>query len=389
MIMKIGITCYPSVGGSGVIATELGIQMARRGHEVHFISSSVPFRLEHNYDNIYTHRTEVNDYSVFKYPPYDITLSSKISEIIDRYELDVIHMHYAIPHAVCGILARQMSKKKDVGIVTTLHGTDITVLGHDMSLVSAIKFGIDNSDITTSVSSSLTEETYELIQPESEIETVYNFVDESRFNTGKRDEIKQKLKEKLNIPKNSKVLMHTSNFRKIKNADDIVRTFYETSKEIDCHLVFVGDGPDMYSIRSLVSSLGIEDRVHFAGQQSDVSSYYKLSDAFLLLSAKESFGLAMLEAMYCGAVPVGSTAGGISEVIKHKETGYVVEVGDYKQAAAYLIELLSDDTLYEEMQDKMLKDVKKRFNMDSIVTEYENFYTRLLAGADNDGTKSI
>ena len=387
--MKIGITCYPSVGGSGVIATELGIQMARRGHEVHFISSSVPFRLEHNYDNIHTHRTEVNDYSVFKYPPYDITLSSKISEIIDRYELDVIHMHYAIPHAVCGILARQMSKKKDVGIVTTLHGTDITVLGHDMSLVSAIKFGIDNSDITTSVSSSLTEETYELIQPESEIETVYNFVDESRFNTGKRDKIKQKLKEKLNIPKNSKVLMHTSNFRKIKNADDIVRTFYETSKEIDCHLVFVGDGPDMYSIRSLVSSLGIEDRVHFAGQQSDVSSYYKLSDAFLLLSAKESFGLAMLEAMYCGAVPVGSTAGGISEVIKHKETGYVVEVGDYKQAAAYLIELLSDDTLYEEMQDKMLKDVKERFNMDSIVTEYENLYTRLLAGADNDGTKSI
>lgn len=387
--MKIGITCYPSVGGSGVIATELGIQMARRGHEVHFISSSVPFRLEHNYDNIYTHRTEVNDYSVFKYPPYDITLSSKISEVIDRYELDVIHMHYAIPHAVCGILARQMSKKKDVGIVTTLHGTDITVLGHDMSLVSAIKFGIDGSDITTSVSNSLTDETYELINPESKITTVYNFVDESRFNTDNRVAVKKELKEKLNIPNGAKVLMHTSNFRKIKNVDDIIHTFYETSKEIDCHLVLVGDGPDMYSIRELVKNLGIEDRVHFAGQQSDVSSYYKLSDAFLLLSAKESFGLAMLEAMYCGAIPIGSTAGGISEVIQHNKTGYVVDIGNYKQAAAHLIKLFNDDALYKEIQENMLKDVKRRFDMDSIVTEYENLYTKLLAGADNDGTKSI
>lgn len=389
MIMKIGITCYPSVGGSGVIATELGIQMARRGHEVHFISSSVPFRLEHNYDNIYTHRTEVNDYSVFKYPPYDITLSSKISEVIDRYDLDVIHMHYAIPHAVCGILAKQMSKKKDVGIVTTLHGTDITVLGHDMSLVSAIKFGIDHSDIATSVSNSLTEETYQLIKPESDIQTVYNFVDETRFNTDSRIDIKKELKEKLNIPDSAKVLMHTSNFRKIKNVDDIVRTFHETSKEIDCHLVLVGDGPDMYTIRQLVQELGIEERVHFSGQQSDVSSYYKLSDAFLLLSAKESFGLAMLEAMYCGAIPIGSTAGGISEVIQHGETGYVVEIGDYKQAAQHLIGLFKDDALYEEMQADMLKDVKERFNMDSIVTEYENLYTKLLAGADNDGTESI
>ena len=387
--MKIGITCYPSVGGSGVIATELGIQMARRGHEVHFISSSVPFRLEHNYDNIYTHRTEVNDYSVFKYPPYDITLSSKISEVIDRYDLDVIHMHYAIPHAVCGILARQMSKKKDVGIVTTLHGTDITVLGNDMSLVSAIKFGIDGSDITTSVSSSLTKETYDLINPESEITTVYNFVDESRFNTKNRLSVKKELKEKLNIPESAKVLMHTSNFRKIKNVDDIVHAFHETSKEIDCHLVLVGDGPDMYSIRELVRELGIEDCVHFAGQQSDVSSYYKLSDAFLLLSTKESFGLAMLEAMYCGAIPIGSTAGGISEVIQHNDTGYVVDVGDYKQAAAHLIELLNDDALYEQMQENMLKDVKARFDMNSIVTEYENLYTKLLAGADNEGTGSI
>src|SRR5699024_9519398 len=192
------------------------------------------------------------------------------------------------------------------------------------------------------------------------------------------------LKEKLNIPESAKVLMHTSNFRKIKNVDDIVRTFHETAKEIDCHLVLVGDGPDMYSIRQLVADLGIEDRVHFSGQQSDVSSYYKLSDAFLLLSAKESFGLAMLEAMYCGAIPVGSTAGGISEVIQHGKTGYVVEIGNYKQAAEHLIRLLNDEALYEKMQQAMLKDVNERFNMEKIVTEYEKLYIKLQAGADND-----
>lgn len=384
--MKIGITCYPSVGGSGIIATELGIQMAKRGHEVHFISSSVPFRLEHNYDNIYTHRTEINDYNVFRYPPYDITLSSKISETIDRYDLDVIHMHYAIPHAVCGILARQMSEKKNVGIVTTLHGTDITVLGQDMSLVKAIKFGIDHSDITTAVSNSLKQETYDLINPSSELKTVYNFVDETRFNTKNRLAIKKELKEKLNIPQHAKVLMHTSNFRKIKKVDDIVRAFNETSKEVDCHLVFVGDGPEMYSIRQLVQSLNIEDRVHFVGQQTDVSSYYKLSDAFLLLSEKESFGLAMLEAMYCGSIPIGSTAGGIQEVIQHAKTGYIADVGDYKQAAEYLIQILQNEDLYEEVQAQMLADVKSRFDMETIVNEYETLYTELLEGEHNDGT---
>ena len=380
--MKIGITCYPSVGGSGVIATELGIQMAKRGHEVHFIASSVPFRLGNNYDNIYTHKTEVNDYSVFKYPPYDITLSSKISEVIDEFDLDVIHMHYAIPHAVCGILAREMSVKKDVGIITTLHGTDITVLGHDMSLVNAIKFGIEHSDITTSVSDSLKVETYDLIEPKSQIETVYNFVDESRFNTEDRDLIKAQLKEKLGIPSDAKVIMHTSNFRKIKNVNHVVKSFELLAQSVNCHLVFVGDGPDLYAIRQMVKDKNLQDITHFIGQETDVTSYYKLADIFLLLSSKESFGLAMLEAMYCGAVPIGSTAGGISEVIKHGETGYIVDVGDYQQVASHIKQLLNDDDLYKRIQENMLIDVKERFDMDTIVDQYEALYQSMMTGDD-------
>lgn len=382
--MKLGIVCYPSVGGSGIIATELGIQMANRGHEVHFIASSVPFRLGANHDNIYTHKTEVNDYSVFKYPPYDITLSSKISEVIDEFDLDVIHMHYAIPHAVCGILAREMSKKKDVGIITTLHGTDITVLGHDMSLVNAIRFGIDRSDLTTSVSNSLREQTYDIIKPKTKIETVYNFVDDTRFNTENRLEIQAETKIKLGIPDEAKVLVHSSNFRKIKNVDHVLYAFNEALKEVDCHLVYVGDGPELFSIKQLVNSLDLDDRVHFIGQVSDITDYYKLADIFLLLSRKESFGLAMLEAMYCGAVPIGSTAGGISEVIQDNETGYTVEIGDYKTAAARIVQLLTHEDQFKNMQGAMLKDIEERFNMEEIVDQYENLYEHLISGDENE-----
>lgn len=374
--MKIGITCYPGVGGSGIIATELGIQMAKRGHEVHFITSKVPFRLTIDHPNIYLHQTDVNSYSVFQYPPYDITISSKIAEVIEYYDLDVIHMHYAVPHAVCGILAKQMSNS-DVKIITTLHGTDITVLGHDMTLTSAIKFGIESSDITTSVSNSLKEDTYRLIKPDKEITTVHNFIDESRFNMNDKDETKSRLKAQYNIGEQTKVIMHTSNFRAIKRIDDIIRAFSIAVSEVDSVLFLVGDGPEMNRMRQLVSDLGLTDKVIFAGQQSDVVRFYKMSDCFMLLSEQESFGLALLEAMNCGAVPVGSTAGGISEVIRHEETGYIADVGDYDTAAKYLIELLSDDEKYKVMQQKMLSEIESRFNSKNIINEYENLYFSL------------
>ncbi|MEZ2457055.1 N-acetyl-alpha-D-glucosaminyl L-malate synthase BshA [Salinicoccus roseus] len=380
--MKIGITCYPSIGGSGIIATELGIQMARRGHEVHFITSNVPFRLDANHPNIYIHQTDINDYSVFRYPPYDITLASKISEVIIEYDLDVIHMHYAVPHAVCGILARQMAKR-DVGIVTTLHGTDITVLGYDMSLVSAIRFGINGSDIVTAVSESLKNQTLSLIEPENEIQTVHNFVDESYFNMNGRDRIKAEMKARYEIPQDTKVLMHTSNFRKIKRIDDIVRAFDGVHEKMDSVLVLVGDGPEMNSVRQLVKHLGLQESVIFAGQQTDVRKFYLMSDIFLLMSEKESFGLALLEAMNCGAVPVGTVAGGISEVIQHEKTGYLVDIGDYTGAGAHIIKILQDDTLYNHLQARMLEDIRSRFHSDVIVSQYESLYNQLIGEKNN------
>lgn len=375
--MKIGITCYPGIGGSGIIATELGIKMAERGHEVHFITSNMPFRLNLNHKNIYVHQTDINSYSVFQYPPYDITLASKISDIIKLYNLDIIHMHYAVPHAVCGILAREMSGR-DVKIVTTLHGTDITVLGQDMSLVSAIKYGIETSDATTSVSESLTEDTHRLIQPVKDIQTIYNFIDESKFNMYGRAKSGKQLREIYNISLTAKVLMHTSNFRPIKRLDDVIRTFNLVQKSVESVLILVGDGPEMTSVRSLVQSLQLTDKVLLVGQQSDVKSYYQLADIFLLMSEKESFGLVLLEAMNSGAVPIGSTAGGIREVIKHKHSGYIVETGDYKKAAEYIIKLLENENLYSKIQSQMLNDVKANFNSEKIISQYEDLYKKLI-----------
>lgn len=375
--MKIGITCYPGIGGSGIIATELGIKMAERGHEVHFITSNVPFRLSLDHPNIYVHQTDINSYSVFQYPPYDITIASKISDIIKRFDLDIIHMHYAVPHAVCGILAKEMSGR-DIKIVTTLHGTDITVLGHDMSLVAAIRYGIESSDRTTSVSSSLTTDTHRLIQPDKHIDTIYNFIDENNFNMTGRNNAKKQLKQDYGIPQSTKVLLHTSNFRPIKRIEDVVRTFHLVQKELDAVLILVGDGPEMGRVEYLIQQLDIGDKVYLVGQQSDVKGHFQLSDIFLLLSEKESFGLALLEAMHCGAVPVGSVAGGISEVIKHDETGFVVEVGDYQQASEYIVQLLTDGEIYDNMQQKMLEDIRTRFNSHKILSEYEDLYASLI-----------
>ncbi|MCD2136976.1 N-acetyl-alpha-D-glucosaminyl L-malate synthase BshA [Salinicoccus halitifaciens] len=377
--MRIGITCYPGVGGSGIIATELGIQMAKRGHQVHFITSKVPFRLTINHPNIHIHQTDINSYSVFQYPPYDITIASKIAEVIKYYDLDVIHMHYAVPHAVCGILAKQMAAS-DVKIISTLHGTDITVLGHDASLTDAIKFGIESSDMTTAVSESLKRDTYRLISPDKEITTVYNFIDETKFNLEGRKEAGALLRKHYGIPEDTKVVMHTSNFRAVKRIEDIIRAFDIASKEVDAVLMLVGDGPEMNRMRQLVRTLDLEDKVVFTGQQSDVVNYYKMSDCFMLLSEQESFGLALLEAMNCGSVPVGTDAGGISEVIRHGETGYIVETGDYRRAAEHLIRLLRDEEEYKKLQKNMLDDILIRFKSENIIDQYEKLYISLKEG---------
>lgn len=374
--MKIGITCYPTMGGSGIIATELGIKMAKRGHDVHFITSNTPFRIHFQMPNITVHQVDVNQYSVFQYPPYDITLATKIAEVINLYDLDVLHMHYAVPHAICGILARQIARK-DVKIVTTLHGTDITVLGYDSTLKEAIKFGIEESDVVTSVSNSLTEETYEIVGPKKEIQTVYNFINEADFDNKSNPE----LRACYGISEEEKVIVHVSNFRKVKRIQDILKTFKAVSEKIDSKLLLIGDGPELSNMRLCAEQLCISDKVLFLGKQEQVAPLYQMADLFLLMSEKESFGLVLLEAMHSGVVCIGTTAGGIKEVIKHEETGYIVDVGDTQAAAEYALALLTDDILYERVQKNMIDDINSRFSSEHITNQYEAIYSNLIEGA--------
>lgn len=371
--MKIGITCYPSVGGSGIIATELGILMTERGHEVHFITSNMPFRLKKPVPNITFHQVDINQYAVFQYPPYDISLSTKIANVINEYDLDVLHMHYAIPHAICGILARQMSGK-NIKIMTTLHGTDITVLGYDHALQNAIKFGIEKSDIVTSVSQSLKEETYEIIQPEKEIIPIYNFVKEKDFPQGRQP----KLRTSYGIAEDEKVVIHVSNFRRVKRIDTVIDTFHLIRQKMKAKLLLIGDGPELLDMRQRVKSLQLSEDVLFLGKQDCMSNFYQISDLLLLMSEKESFGLTLLEAMHTGVLPIGTRAGGIQEVIKHEETGFLVDIGDAETAAQYAVSILQNPTKYQQMQTKMLLDIQERFNSKKIADQYEYYYQQML-----------
>lgn len=375
--MKIGITCYPSMGGSGIIATELGIKLAERGHDIHFITSNIPFRIRKPLPNITFHQVEVNQYAVFQYAPYDITLSTKIAEVINEYDLDLLHMHYAVPHAVCGILAKHMSKK-DIKIMTTLHGTDITVLGYDHSLKNAIKFGIEESDIVTSVSQSLAKQTNDIIETDKEIIPIYNFVRENEFPTKPdvQTEEDERLKACYGIKPEEKVLIHVSNFRSVKRIDTIIDTFAKVHKSMPSKLLLLGDGPELMDMKQKARDLNIEDEVLFLGKQNWVSEFYQISDLVLLLSEKESFGLTLLEAMKSGVVPIGSTAGGIKEVIKHEDTGFLVDVGDSTSASEYALKLLTDAKLYKTMQTQMLADVSERFSSDLIADQYEYYYKK-------------
>ncbi|WP_455661212.1 N-acetyl-alpha-D-glucosaminyl L-malate synthase BshA, partial [Pradoshia sp.] len=293
--LKIGIVCYPTVGGSGILATELGITLAKRGHEIHFITSSMPFRLNKRYSNIYFHQVEVNQYAVFQYPPYTLSLASKIAEVVKNEGLDIIHAHYAMPHAVCGILAKQMTSER-LKVVTTLHGTDITVLGYDSSMQDMIKFAIEKSDAVTAVSNALVQETYDLIQPEKEIRTIYNFID----LPAPVDNSGMDLKAELNIKEDERVIIHVSNFRKVKRIPDILDSFAALSKRMPCKLILVGDGPEMGAVNKQIKKLGLRDQVILLGKQENLHELYAISDACVLMSEKESFGLVLLEAMVHG-----------------------------------------------------------------------------------------
>ncbi|WP_265605789.1 N-acetyl-alpha-D-glucosaminyl L-malate synthase BshA [Bacillus velezensis] len=370
--LKIGITCYPSVGGSGIIATELGKLLAEKGHQVHFITSSIPFRLNTYHPNIHFHEVEVNQYAVFKYPPYDLTLASKIAEVAAREHLDIIHAHYALPHAVCAYLAKQMLKR-DIGIVTTLHGTDITVLGYDPSLKDLIRFAIEASDRVTAVSTALAGETYDLIKPDKKIETIYNFIDERVYLKKNTESIK----EKHGILPDEKVVIHVSNFRKVKRVKDVIRVFRNIAAKTKAKLLLVGDGPEKCVAWRLVEKYGLQDQVLLLGNQDRVEELYSISDLKLLLSEKESFGLVLLEAMACGVPCIGTNIGGIPEVIKDQVSGFLVEVGDIQAASEKALAVLEDKQLSKRLTDHALKMVETAFSSQRIVSQYERIYDEL------------
>ncbi|GED18508.1 N-acetyl-alpha-D-glucosaminyl L-malate synthase BshA [Kurthia gibsonii] len=374
--LKIGITCYPTVGGSGVMATELGKMLAERGHEIHFITSSMPFRLNKVYPNIFFHEVEVNNYSVFQYPPYDIALASRMADVIREEHLDVLHVHYAIPHAVCAVLGRDMAGQagKRVGIVTTLHGTDITVLGDDALLTTAIRYGIEKSDVVTAVSTSLKNQTLELIQPNQTIETVYNFVDEREYYP--RDG--RELREAFGIEPDEKVLVHVSNFRKVKHVPDVIETFIKTRKYVKSKLLLIGDGPEKHEAMQLAKQTPYGEDILFLGKQENLAELYAMADLKLLMSEKEAFGLVLLEAMACGVPGIGTRIGGIPEVICHEKNGYIVELGDTDQAAHHAISLLLDDEKLQLFRKRAIQSVQNRFHSEKIVEQYEALYEKVV-----------
>jgi L-malate glycosyltransferase len=376
MKLKIGITCYPTVGGSGVVATELGKLLAERGHEIHFITSSIPFRLGKFYPNIFFHEVEVNQYSVFQYPPYDLALASKMAEVAKREKLDLLHVHYAVPHAVCAVLAKQMLDD-NIKIVTTLHGTDITVLGYDPSLSEMIKFGIEKSDAVTAVSHQLKEDTEQLLKTQKEIIPVHNFVDERVYY---RRDNNSELKETYGIQDDEKVIVHISNFRPVKRIQDVIKAFSMIRKEMPSKLLLIGNGPELTVACEQVRELNIQDDVLFLGKQENVGELFSICDLKLLLSEKESFGLVLLEAMACGVPVIGTRIGGIPEVIVDGETGYMVEVGDTAAVADKAISLLKDDERHKRFRENSVKHVRENFLSEKIVSVYEEIYNSLVKG---------
>lgn len=372
--MKIGIVCYPTFGGSGVLATELGMTLSQKGYEVHFITYQQPVRL--NFDpNIYYHEVSVPTYPLFEYPPYESALASTMVNVIINNKLDLLHVHYALPHASAAFLAREILKKQGLYIpfITTLHGTDITLVGRDPMYSPVVAFSINESDAVTAVSNSLREETYKTFQIEKEIQVIPNFVDISRFYKSNKEHFKQML-----APKGEKILMHVSNFRKVKRIEDVVRIFEKVHQSIPSKLLMIGDGPDRQKAEEMARTMCIYNDIRFLGKQDEVDEIFSISDLFLLPSETESFGLAALEAMAC-AVPVISTnSGGLPEININGETGYLSNVGDVEDMAANAISLLQDDHKLAQFKKNALHQAK-RFETKHIIPIYEELYKEVVA----------
>ena len=372
--MKIGIICYPTYGGSGVVATELGKALASVGHEVHFITYTQPPRLDFFSENIFYHEVSVASYPLFEYLPYESALASKMVDVTINEQLDLIHVHYASPHASAAYLAKQILKYKGihVPVITTLHGTDITLVGRDPSFEPVVTFSINESDGVTAVSESLKNDTYSSFEILSNIEVIPNFVDLQRFKKQPKEHFKLAI-----CPHGEKLLIHTSNFRKVKRIQDIIHVFAKVQKQIPSKLLLVGDGPERTAIEVLCRELGVQADVRFLGKLDTIEEALSLADLFLLTSEKESFGLSALEAMACEVPVISSNAGGITEVNIHGETGFVSEIGDVEDMAKNAIAILSDPVLHAAMKKNALERAKL-FDIKKILPLYEKYYEKIV-----------
>ncbi|MNW33236.1 D-inositol 3-phosphate glycosyltransferase [compost metagenome] len=371
--LKIGITCYPSLGGSGVVATELGKLLAEKGHEVHFIANSIPFRLGGAFQkNIFYHEVEVNDYYVFRYPPYDLSLATKMAQVAQMKNLDVLHVHYAVPHAVCAYLAKEMVGDH-LKVVTTLHGTDITVLAQDESLKDLIRLAINKSDAVTAVSKDLIRETIDALEITRPIDLTYNFVDKRVYYPRDAAALRRDFAQP-----HEKIMMHISNFRPVKRVGDVLDIFEKVQRKVPAKLLLVGEGPDLPKIRCKIENLGLQDKVFFLGKQDQIAEVISMADVLLLPSEKESFGLVALEAMACGVPTIGSQAGGVPELVVHGSTGYLAEIGNTEAMADYAVELLSDEAMAERFREACLTRARTVFCDELITRQYEEIYYRVL-----------
>ena len=377
--MKIGITCYPTYGGSGVVATELGLELAQRGHEIHFISYAQPIRLRGEEPNIHYHEVEVSRYPLFDYPPYDLALATRMAEVAQLYDLDLLHVHYAIPHSVSAMLARQMladgPRGRRLPFVTTLHGTDITLVGLDRSYLPITRYSIQQSDGVTAISNYLRDRTQRVFDVKNHIEVIYNSVNCDVYSRNLPPG--STLREEY-APNNERILVHLSNFRPVKRLTDVIEIFDRVHKKIPSKLLLIGDGPDRSVAEWLAVQKGIHDDVLFLGKQDLIQEKLAISDIMLMPSELESFGLAALEAMACEVVPISTRAGGVPEVIDHGNTGYLADVGDVETMARYAIELLEHEQQLRDMGKRARAAAMDRFCSTKIVKQYEDFYRRVL-----------
>jgi len=376
--MKIGITCYPTYGGSGVVATELGIELAARGHEIHFITYSPPFRLTGREANIHYHEVSVSNYPLFEYPPYDLALATRMAEVAEFHNLDLLHVHYAIPHSVSALLARQMlaARGRHLPFITTLHGTDITLVGLDRSYLPITRFGIDESDGVTAISSYLRDQTRENLDITRDIEVIRNFVNCDFYQ---RDGGLVAQQRPRYAKPDERLLVHLSNFRPVKRVLDVIEIFARVARALPSRLLLVGDGPDRSAAEFLTMRLGITDRVDFVGKQENVNELLGLSDLMLMPSEMESFGLAALEAMACRVPAIATRVGGVPELIDSGVNGILCEVGDVEGMANAAISILSDPELLQKFSNAARRTAQDHFCASRIIPLYERYYERIIA----------